>query len=153
VRLCVTGSAKLAALTTCLVMSCQARPTAEDAGSARREGAALATPLAPKAQAAGAAMAEAARKPRRETRRDEGEGGRYGNVDIPSAGRQSARMAGLEENCLLHRLFWSRMATATSAATANVAAGTLTAAAPTITGTVKAGDTLTAHAGNRDRPG
>jgi hypothetical protein len=88
VRLCVTGSAKFAALTVWLVMSCQARPTADDVASARRAGAALATLLVPTAQAAGTAMAEAARKPRLETRRDEGEGGRCGNVDIPSAGRQ-----------------------------------------------------------------
>jgi hypothetical protein len=41
------------------------------------------------------------------------------------------------------------LAIAISAATANVAAGALTAATPAITGTVKAGDTLTAQAGNR----
>src|ERR1700729_40296 len=90
-------------------MSCQVRPTADDVLPARRAVAALATPLVPTAQAAGTAMAEAARKPRRETRRDEGEGGRCGNIDIPSAGRQSARMAGPEANYLLHRLFWSRI--------------------------------------------
>jgi hypothetical protein len=49
-------------------------------------------------------MAEAARKPRLETRRDEGEGGRCGSIGIPSAGRQPARMTGPEENYLLHRL-------------------------------------------------
>ena len=35
----------------------------------------------------------------------------------------------------------------------NVAAGTLTAATPTITGTVTAGDTLTAPARTGERPG
>jgi hypothetical protein len=44
--------------------------------------------------------------------------------------------------------FGREWAIATSAATANVAAGTLTAATPTITGTVKADDTVTAHDGN-----
>jgi hypothetical protein len=57
------------------------------------------------AAAAGTAMAEAARKPRLETRRDEGEGGRYGNIGIPSAGRKPARMTGPEEDYLLYRLF------------------------------------------------
>jgi len=69
------------------VMSCQARPTADDVASALRAGAALATPLVPTAQAAGTAMAEAVRKPRLERRRDEEEGGSCGNVDIPSATR------------------------------------------------------------------
>src|ERR1700722_215882 len=77
-------------------MSCQARPTADDVAPPRHAAPALATSLLPTAQATGTAMAEAARKPRLETRCDEGEGGRCGNIDIPSAGRQSAGTAGPE---------------------------------------------------------
>jgi hypothetical protein len=107
----------------------------------------------PTAQAAGTAKAEAARKPRLETRRDEGEGGRCGNVDIPSAGRQPAQWPVPKRIIYYIDRFSREWATATSAASASVAAGTLTAPTPTITRAVTAGDTLTAHAGNRGPSG